>query len=50
MSKDSQVVIYQSANGKSKLQVSLQEDTAWLTQAQIVEVFNSSKANISAAY
>lgn len=47
MSKDNQIVIYQSEDGTSELQVSLQDDTVWLTQAQIVEVFNSSKANIS---
>lgn len=47
MSKDNQIVIYQSEDGKSELQVSLKDDTVWLTQVQIVEVFNSSKANIS---
>lgn len=47
MKEQSQIVIYQSDDGKSQLQVSLQDDTVWLTQAQIVEVFNSSKANIS---
>ncbi|KPM31892.1 Fic/DOC family protein [Croceitalea dokdonensis DOKDO 023] len=47
MNKDNQIVIYQSDDGKSELQVSLQDDTVWLTQAQIVKVFNSSKANIS---
>ena len=47
MNKENQIVIYQSDDGKSQLQVSLQDDTVWLTQAQIVEVFHSSKANIS---
>lgn len=47
MIKDNQIVIYQSDDGKSELQVSLQDNTVWLTQAQIVKVFNSSKANIS---
>lgn len=30
-----------------KLEVRLEEETVWLTQAQIVELFQSSKANIS---
>lgn len=47
MNKENQIVIYQSDDGKSQLQVSLQDETVWLTQAQIVEVFHSSKANIS---
>ena len=29
------------------LQVKIEEDTVWLTQAQMVELFGSSKANIS---
>lgn len=47
MTKENQIVIYQSDDGNSQLQVSLQDDTVWLTQAQIVKVFHSSKANIS---
>ena len=47
MNRDSQIVIYQSDDGTSQLQVSLQDDTIWLTQAQILDVFSSSKANIS---
>ena len=47
MNRDSQIVIYQSDDGTSQLQVSLQDDTIWLTQVQILDVFSSSKANIS---
>ncbi|MCM4167174.1 hypothetical protein KCTC52924_02754 [Arenibacter antarcticus] len=47
MKEQNQIVIYQSDDGATQLQVNLQDDTIWLTQAQIVEVFNSSKANIS---
>ncbi|WP_349663814.1 virulence protein RhuM/Fic/DOC family protein [Cellulophaga lytica] len=47
MKEQNQIVIYQSNDGTSQLQVNLQDDTVWLTQAQLVEVFNSSKANIS---
>jgi prophage maintenance system killer protein/biotin operon repressor len=47
MGIENQIVIYQSDDGATKLQVNLQEDTIWLTQAQITEVFDSSKTNIS---
>lgn len=43
----SQIEIYQSADNTIKIEVRLEDDTIWLTQAQIVEVFKSSKANIS---
>ena len=38
-------VIYNS--GELELKVSVQNNSIWLTQRQIVEIFNSSKANIS---
>ena len=43
---DSQIVLYQP-NESISLQVKIEEDTVWLTQAQMVELFGSSKANIS---
>ena len=39
------IAIYQ--NGEIELDISVQEETIWLTQKQIVELFDSSKANIS---
>src|SRR3712207_3538259 len=42
-----QIVIYQSDDGKASIDVRLEDDTVWLTQAQIVELFKSSKANVS---
>ena len=39
------VIMYQ--NGEIELNISIQEDTIWLTQKQIVTLFDSSKANIS---
>jgi hypothetical protein len=41
-----EIVLYQSGN-EVKLEVRLEDETVWLTQAQMVELFNSSKANIS---
>ena len=42
---ESQIVLYQPDESIS-LQVKIEEDTVWLTQAQMVELFGSSKANI----
>ncbi|MEO7017329.1 MAG: RhuM family protein, partial [Leifsonia sp.] len=42
-----EVEIYQSADGTVTLDVKTDGDTVWLTQAQLVDLFRSSKANIS---
>lgn len=42
-----EIVIYQSDELSEKLEVRIEDDTIWLTQAQIVNLFGSSKANIS---
>ena len=44
--EDSQIVLYQP-DESIRLEVKLDEDTVWLTQAQMTELFGSSKANIS---
>lgn len=41
------IEIYRSSDGKTEIHVQLNGDTLWLTQNQIVELFQSSKANIS---
>ena len=41
------MIIYQTEDGKTKIDVHLEDETVWLTQAQMVELFQSSKANIS---
>ena len=43
----SQFLIYRSEDGRIKLDVRFLDDTVWLTQAMIVELFQSSKANVS---
>lgn len=43
---NNEIIIYQPDSTLS-LDVRVEDDTAWLTQAQIVELFASSKANIS---
>lgn len=42
-----QIIIYESDDGKSHVEVRFEGETAWLTQAQLVELFQSSKGNIS---
>jgi len=46
MSGSNEIVLFQSDEAV-RLEVLLDEDTVWLTQAQMVELFQSSKANIS---
>lgn len=41
-----EIILYQSDEAV-KLEVRLEDETVWLTQAQIVDFFQSSKANIS---
>ncbi|SDJ59014.1 hypothetical protein SAMN04487898_103336 [Pedobacter sp. ok626] len=41
------VMIYQTTEGETAIDVKLTDETVWLTQNQIVELFQSSKANIS---
>ena len=43
----SSMEIFQSPDQSVELHVVLEDDTVWLTQAQIIELFQSSKANIS---
>ncbi len=43
----SAIEIYKSGDNDIEIQVLFERDTVWLTQKQIVELFESSKANIS---
>ncbi|MDE6384200.1 MAG: virulence RhuM family protein [Paramuribaculum sp.] len=45
-SKTNEIVLYQPDHTLA-LDVRVEDESVWLTQAQIVELFNSSKANIS---
>jgi len=44
--KENEIVLYQP-NDTIHLEVRMAEETVWLTQAQLVELYQSSKANIS---
>ena len=41
------IVIYQATDGSVTTEVRLEGETVWLTQAQMVELFNKTKQNIS---
>ncbi len=42
-----QIIIYERDDGQSCIEVRFEGETVWLTQAQLVELFQSSKANVS---
>ena len=46
MENQGEIILYQPDN-EVRLEVRIEDETVWLTQAQIVELFQSSKANIS---
>ncbi len=39
--------MYQTQDGQTKIEVRLDEQSVWLSQAQMVDLFQSSKSNIS---
>jgi hypothetical protein len=41
------VIVYVDDNGKPQVNVRFQDETVWLTQAQLVDLYQSSKANVS---
>jgi hypothetical protein len=43
----SQILFYQSENGKSRIEVLLEEGTVWLTQALIAELYQTTVPNIN---
>jgi len=44
---NNKIAIYQTKNGQTKLKAKISDDTIWLTQTQIIDLFQSSKANVS---
>ena len=43
----SEIIIYQSEDGLTCIDVRMEDETVWLTQAQLVDLYQTSKANIS---
>lgn len=46
MEEKNNIVIYQSDDGKTKIDVKLENETVWLSQQQMAEVFTTSRTNI----
>lgn len=42
-----QVIIYQTANGETSIDVKLENETVWLTQAQMAELFSTDRTSIA---
>ncbi|MEA1953267.1 MAG: RhuM family protein [Campylobacterota bacterium] len=47
MIKDSNILIYQNNNGNIKVDVRFEDESLWLSQSQICEVFGKAKSTIS---
>lgn len=47
MEHNSQIIIYQTEKGETKLEVRLENDTVWLTQKLMAELFQTTVANIN---
>lgn len=44
---DSEIIIYQNSEGNIKIDVRIEEETVWLTQAQMGDLFGKNKRTIS---
>ena len=44
---NSEIIIYQTRDGQTKIDVRVDGETVWLTQSQMAELFQTSKQNIS---
>ena len=47
MEQKSEILIYQTEDGQTKIDVRLEEETVWLSQVQMAELFQTTKQNIS---
>ena len=45
--EDSNIIIYQTEDGRTKIETRLQDETVWLTQNQLCDLFQKAKATIS---
>ena len=47
MDTENQIEIYQANDGSTQINVQFEEDTVWLTQAQMVELFGKGRTTIT---
>lgn len=43
----SEIIIYQTSDNQTQIDVKFENETVWLSQAQLVELYQTSKANVS---
>ena len=44
---NSEILLYQTEDGQTKIDVRLEEESVWLSQVQMAELFQTTKQNIS---
>jgi len=44
---ENEIIIYQTQDGKTKIDVKIEDETVWLTQGQMADLFETTKQNIS---
>ena len=47
MNNDNQIVVYQTADNQTQIDVHMENETVWLTQAQMAELFQKDRTVIS---
>ena len=47
MTKDNKIIIYSTDDGKAKIEVKLENETVWLSQKQMAELFDCSVDNVA---
>jgi hypothetical protein len=45
--ENTNIIIYQTEDGKTKIETFLEDETVWLTQAQLAELFQKNRATIT---
>ena len=44
---NAEIIIYQTEDGRAKIDVRMENQTVWLTQMQMAELFQTTKQNVS---
>ena len=47
MQQNSEIIIYQTADNETRIQTRLQNETVWLTQEQMAQLFGKAKSTIN---
>lgn len=47
MDESNKIIIYTAGDGQTKIDVKLEDETLWLTQAQMCDLYQTSKSNVS---